>query len=136
MKPNKYLDDVFGGGKLKSFEVLVREETLNKKIELLNEYLKLEPNGNGVISGEISRLKKEMDGLESIIKSKRLGAEGKAFLDEKEYGKAIRKLNEAIELNPNNAVYFNDRGNAYEQKWKFFKAHADFKRAKQLADKK
>ena len=45
---------------------------------------------------------------------------------------AIIDLNKAIQIDPNNFVYYNDRGFAYQEIGDNARAQADFKRAKEL----
>jgi tetratricopeptide (TPR) repeat protein len=54
---------------------------------------------------------------------------GRAWLDKKEYGNAIKEYNQAIRLDPNNASYYTDRGTAWLNKKEYDNAIADFNEA-------
>jgi tetratricopeptide (TPR) repeat protein len=54
---------------------------------------------------------------------------GFAFLDRKQYDRAIQDFGKAIEINPDYALAFNNRGNAYRNKGRYDRAIADYDRA-------
>jgi tetratricopeptide (TPR) repeat protein len=58
---------------------------------------------------------------------------GNANLKKAKYEEAIADFTKAIDLNPANPDYFNNRGDAYFKIWKFEFAEADFKNAIEIS---
>ncbi|MCK9614063.1 MAG: tetratricopeptide repeat protein [Candidatus Omnitrophica bacterium] len=61
--------------------------------------------------------------------AKELLEKGKQFYEEHKYDEAITEYNKAIELNPNYAEAYNNRGVAYNVKGSYDQAISDFTRA-------
>jgi len=58
--------------------------------------------------------------------------DGNIHLNAKEYQKALADYNRAIQLDPQHALAYNNRGNAYSSLEEYQKAIADYDRALQL----
>jgi tetratricopeptide (TPR) repeat protein len=107
-----------------------------KAIADLEKALALDP-GNQMVVKKLAELK-DTDALNTASSvpagktAKKWKGEGDVFYEDKNYGEAVRCFTEAIALDPNNALYYEDRGMAYEKLSENEKALADYTEAIRL----
>ncbi len=68
----------------------------------------------------------------AIKQSKKLFLDGDKLYNRKKYDEAIRAYTEAIELNPNDYSFFNNRGVTFHAKGEFENAIADYTKAVEI----
>lgn len=78
------------------------------------------------------QMKAEFAAEDKIFLSNQKIAEGTKFWAEKNYNKALELFDEAVELNPNNAETFCNRGKAYGELKQYAAALADLNKALEL----
>ena len=107
--------------------ILQQEEQQNKKIDALKqEYVK------AATAEEKETIAKQIVEEDKIFLSNLKLREGNKFRDEGDNKRAEKFFSEAIDLNPENALAWHNRGWAYVEEKKYKEALADFDKAAEL----